>query len=224
MALRLFLDSASTAAWADWLPSGLFHGVTTNPTLLRRAGVPCRLETVANLTRQALDLGCHEVHLQAWGSDAAALEACGLALAALAPDRVTVKLPVTRSGAAAAARLIQAGRPITFTACYEVPQVLVAAALGARYIAPYLGRIDDQGRDGAGELVAMQRCLRGTGSSVRLLVASLRNAETLSRLAAEGLDTFTLSPAVAAELFGSAATDAAAAQFERDALGLGEPG
>jgi len=100
----------------------------------------------------------------------------------------------------------------------------VAAALGARYIAPYLGRIDDQGRDGAGELVAMQRCLRGTGSSVRLLVASLRNAETLSRLAAEGLDTFTLSPAVAAELFGSAATEAAAAQFERDALGLGEPG
>ena len=47
MALRLFLDSADRAAWADWLPSGLFHGVTTNPTLLRRAGVPCRLETIA---------------------------------------------------------------------------------------------------------------------------------------------------------------------------------
>jgi transaldolase len=223
MALRLFLDSADTAAWAEWLPSGLFHGVTTNPTLLRRAGVPCRLEALAALTRQALDLGCQEVHSQAWGGDAAVLEACGLALAALAPGRVVVKLPVTRSGAAAAAALIRAGLPVTFTACYEVHQVLVAAALGARYIAPYLGRIDDQGRDGSAELVTMQRCLRGTGSSVRLLVASLRNAETLGRLAAEGLDTFTISPAVAAGLFESEATEAAAAQFEQDAQGLGEP-
>jgi transaldolase len=218
MTLRLFLDTAETTAWAEWLPSGLFHGVTTNPTLLRRAGRPCRLDALASLTHEALDLGCREVHLQAWGGEAADLEACGRALAALAPARVTVKLPVTRCGAAAAARLIATGLPVTFTACYEVPQVLVAAALGARYIAPYLGRIGDLGRDGPSELVAMQRCLRGTGSSVRLLVASLRQAETLSRLAAEGLDTFTISAKVAAELFGSKATIEAAAQFERDAL------
>jgi transaldolase len=218
MARRRFLDSADRAAWADWLPSGLFHGVTTNPTLLRRAGVPCRLETLATLTRQALDLGCREVHLQAWGPDAAALEACGLSLAALAPDRVTVKLPVTRSGAAAAARLIQAGRPVTFTACYEVPQVLVAAALGARYIAPYLGRISDLGRDGHGELIAMQRCLDGVGSSVRLLVASLRHPSDLPRLAAAGMTTFTINPAIAAGLFASEATQAAAAQFEQDSI------
>jgi transaldolase len=224
MALRLFLDSVDTAAWADWLPSGLFHGVTTNPTLLRRAGMPCRLEALAALSRQALALGCREVQTQAWGPDAAALEACGRALAELAPGQVTVKLPVTRAGAAAATQLIQTGVPVTFTACYEVPQVLVAAALGARYIAPYLGRIEDQGRDGTAALVAMQRCLRGTGSGVRLLVASLRNAETLSGLAAEGLDTFTISPTVAGELFSSAATEAAAAQFERDALGVGETG
>jgi transaldolase len=224
MALRLFLDSADTAAWADWLPSGLFHGVTTNPTLLRRAGVPCQIEALADLSRQALALGCREVQAQAWGADAASLEACGRALAALAPGQLTVKLPVTRNGATAAARLIEAGVPVTFTACYEVPQVLVAAALGARYIAPYLGRIDDQGRDGIATLVAMQRCLQGTGSSVRLLVASLRNAETLSRLAAEGLETFTISPDVAAELFSSAATEAAAAQFERDAKAAGQAG
>lgn len=218
MPLRLFLDTADPAAWAEWLPSGLFHGVTTNPTLLRRAGRPCRLDALAALTREALDLGCREVHLQAWGGEAEALETCGRALAGLAPGRVTVKLPVTRGGAAAAARLIGAGLPVTFTACYEVPQVLVAAALGARYIAPYLGRIADLGRDGPAELVAMQRCLRGSNSDVRLLVASLRQAETLSRLAAEGLDTFTISPDVAADLFGSEATTTAAAQFERDAL------
>jgi transaldolase len=217
MALRLFLDSADPKAWAEWLPSVLFHGVTTNPTLLRRAEVSCQLDALAALSRQALDLGCRELHLQAWGEDTAALEACGRALAALAPERVVVKLPVHRQGALAAARLIDAAIPVTLTACYAVPQVLVAAALGARYIAPYLGRISDLGRDGAGDVVAMQRCLRGCGSSVRLLVASLRRPEEMGQLAAAGLDTFTISPEVAAALLSCPDTETAAARFERDA-------
>ena len=57
-----------------------------------------------------------------------------------------VKVPVTTTGAEAAKELIRQGVPITFTACYEPAQVLVAAALGARYIAPYLGRISDLGQ------------------------------------------------------------------------------
>ena len=70
MALRLLLDSADPAAWAEWLPSGLLQGVTTNPTLLRRAAVPCRLDQLERLTREALNLGMQEIHLQAWGNDA----------------------------------------------------------------------------------------------------------------------------------------------------------
>jgi len=249
MALRLLLDSADPAAWAEWLPSGLFHGVTTNPTLLRRAGQPCRLDNLAVLTDRALALGAREVHLQAWsgigagpgpaagqastaqvtkaqvteaqaeGAQAERYLACGRALAALAPRRVWVKLPITRAGALAARQLLEEAIPITFTACFEPAQVLLAAALGADYIAPYLGRIGDLGRDGHAELAAMQRCVAGVGSPLRLLVASLRQPEDLARLAAEGLDTFTISPQIAAELFASPVTRAAAEQFERDALG-----
>jgi transaldolase len=222
MALRLLLDSADPAAWAEWLPSGLFRGVTTNPTLLRRAGQPCSLEHLALLTARAIDGGVQELHLQAWGSD---LLACGRALFALAPDRIWVKLPITRTGAAAARSLIAEGCPVTFTACYEPAQVLLAAALGADYIAPYLGRITDLGRDGHAQLIRMQRIVEGIaysakeGLQLRLLVASLRSTEDLARLAAEGLNTFTISPAIAAELFAVEPTLAAAAQFERDAVG-----
>ena len=222
MALRLLLDSADPAAWAEWLPSGLFRGVTTNPTLLRRAGQPCTLEHLALLTARAIDYGVQELHLQAWGSD---LLACGRALFALAPGRIWVKLPITRAGAAAVRSLIAEGCPVTFTACYEPAQVLLAAALGADYIAPYLGRITDLGRDGHAELTRMQRIVQGVaqsaqaGPQLRLLVASLRSPDDLARLAAEGLDTFTISPAIAAELFAVEPTLAAAAQFERDAVG-----
>ena len=226
MHLHLLLDSADPAAWAEWLPSGLFHGVTTNPTLLLRAARPCRLDELERLTREALDRGMQEIHLQAWGGDAEALAACGAGLAALAPGRVLVKLPITRAGAAAAHSLIAEGCPVTFTACYEPAQVLLAAALGADYIAPYLGRITDLGRDGHAELTRMQRIVEGVarpvqaGAALRLLVASLRSAEDLARLAAEGLDTFTISPAIAAELFAVEPTLAAADQFELDALGI----
>jgi transaldolase len=217
MALRLFLDSADPRDWAAWLPSGLFHGVTTNPTLLRRVDRPCSLESLTTLTRQALDLGCREVHLQAWGQDADTLESCGRALAGLAPEQVLVKVPISRPGAAAAARLIGSGIRVTFTACYALPQVLVAAALGADYIAPYLGRLHDLGRDGSGEVVAMQRCARNLGSPLRVLVASLRRSTEMGLLATEGLDTFTISAAVAAELLACPETEEAAARFEQDA-------
>ena len=220
MGLRLLLDSADPAAWLEWLPSGLFHGVTTNPTLLRRAGQPCHPAALRELTKRALDLGVQEIHLQAWGGDSEALAACGGELASFAPAQVLVKLPITRAGVGAARQLIAAAVPVTFTACYEAPQVLLAAALGAHYIAPYLGRITDLGGDGPAELVTMQRALDGVGSSTRLLVASLRSPTDLSRLAAAGLGTFTLAPAIAAALLANPATAAAAQQFERDAAAM----
>ncbi len=220
MRLRLFLDSADPQAWSQWLPSGLFHGITTNPTLLKQAGQSCHLDHLRQLSQRAMELGCRELHLQAWGGDAASYLACGRQLAALAPGQIAVKLPVTREGAAAARSLIAEDVPVTFTACYEVPQVLIAAALGAAYIAPYLGRIGDQGRDGHTELVSMQRSLSGLGSSVRLLVASLRQPAELGRLAAAGLDTFTISPAIAAAVFANEATAADALSFEVDAGGV----
>jgi transaldolase len=71
----------------------------------------------------------------------------------------------------------------------------------------------------------MQRIVEGvapaarTEARLRLLVASLRSPDDLARLADEGLDTFTISPAIAAELFAVEPTLAAAAKFERDAVG-----
>ncbi|MFM9109965.1 MAG: transaldolase family protein [Prochlorococcaceae cyanobacterium] len=223
MALRLFLDSAHPADWQQWLPSGLFHGITTNPTLLRRAGLTCGCATLESLCHQAVELGCRELHLQAWGADSVTLEQRGRGLAGLAPE-VVVKVPISCAGAAAAQALIRDGLPLTLTACYGVPQVLVAAVLGARYVAPYLGRISDSGLDGEAEVRAMQASLRGLGSTTRLLVASLRDTASLGRLTAAGLDTFTISASMAAALLTNSQTEHAARAFERDALDAGGDG
>lgn len=217
MALRLFLDSAAPADWETWLPTGLFHGVTTNPTLLRRAGEACDLATLGRLCERASALGAQEIHLQTWGRSVGEASERGLALAALDPRRVVVKVPIDRQGCLTARRLIADGVRVTFTACYEPVQVLVAAALGADYVAPYLGRICDRQRDGHQEVITMQQALNGVDAGVRVLVASLRSRDDLPRLAAAGLNTFTISAAIAADLFANADTIAAAEAFEQDA-------
>ena len=105
--LRLFLDTADTSVWDRWLPTGIFHGVTTNPLLLERAGQRCTLDNLASLADRAASLGAREIHLQTWGEDSNGMVERGRRLAALATARlaVAVKVPGTGDGFRAAREL-----------------------------------------------------------------------------------------------------------------------
>ncbi|MBE9066916.1 transaldolase [Leptolyngbya cf. ectocarpi LEGE 11479] len=219
--LRLYLDTADIAAWETWLPTEIFYGVTCNPLLLEQAQVPCTLGSLTQLATTAFELGAQEVQLQAWGETKQALIATGQALAKIDP-RVVVKVPITQLGTIAAAALIAADIRVTMTAVYEVPQILIAAALGADYAAPYLGRINDAGGNGRKALAQMQHVLNGVQSSTRILAASIRDVNDLAYLAAQGLDTFTFAPRIATALFASEQTAAATAAFEWAAEAMGD--
>jgi len=221
---RLFLDSAAPADWQEFLPGGMFHGVTTNPLLLERAGQPCTVANLAELARRAGDLGAREIQLQTWGRTPEEMAATGELLAELGGPglRTVIKVPATREGFRTARLLRASGRAVTLTAVYTGGQVLAAAALGAAYAAPYLGRLDDAGRDGMSTVMGMHHILTGTGSPLRLLTASLRSAAQVVDLAVRGLDTFTFGTRVAAALLASDLTDAAAAAFQRAAETKGE--
>ncbi|MGB3571913.1 MAG: transaldolase family protein [Phormidesmis sp.] len=214
--LHLYLDTAEVSAWETWLPTGLFYGVTCNPTLLEKAGVACGTEVLRRLARKAFDLGAEEVHLQAWGSTTAALVEVGKDLSRI-DRRVLVKLPATKEGMMAAKVLVRDRIPVTLTAVYAVHQVLMAAALGASYVAPYLGRINDAGRDGRADIAQMQQILNGVRSQTRILTASIRDIEDIPTLAAQGVDTFTFSEAIAEAFFDVPATLTATADFEQAA-------
>ncbi|MEO0457030.1 MAG: transaldolase family protein [Cyanobacteria bacterium P01_A01_bin.114] len=218
--LRFYLDTADVTAWESWLPAGIFYGVTCNPLLLERAQVACDLASLKRLADRAFALGAQEVQLQTWGATPAALVSTGQQLAAFDP-RVVVKVPITRMGTTAAAQLTQLGVRVTLTAVYAVHQVLIAAALGAEYVAPYLGRINDRGQDGRATLAEMQRALDGVQSTTRILTASIREVEDIAKLATHGLATFTFAPKIAAALFEVEATLAATADFERAAKAMG---
>jgi transaldolase len=210
---RLFLDTADTKEWDELLPTGIFHGVTTNPILLERAGQPCTIENLNVMAAKALQM-TDEFMCQSWGSTVEELVQCGMKLSQPARDRIVVKVPVTMEGVQAATKLIQAGVRVCLTACYHHKQAMIAASVGAEYIAPYLGRMTEAGKDGAEECLKMQEVAEGMNSEVRILVASIRDAQTMIDLAADGMETFTFAPSVARELFVEPLTAAAAKDFE----------
>ena len=222
--LRLVLDSAQPEDWRRFLPLGIFFGVTTNPLLLERSGQACTLGNLERLTRLAVDLGAAEIHLQAWGPNIQEMVHNGSQLALMAGlgIEVAVKVPATETGFAVAHRLSEAGCTITLTAVYNPGQVLLAAGFGAAYAAPYLGRINDQGRDGRQAILAMRDILARTRSHTRLLVASLRSSSEVLELAQAGLDTLTFGAPVASDLLKENLTDMAADDFQRAAEAMNQ--
>eukprot|EP00242_Pyramimonas_sp_CCMP2087_P010513 CAMPEP_0198221208 /NCGR_PEP_ID=MMETSP1445-20131203/82626_1 /TAXON_ID=36898 /ORGANISM="Pyramimonas sp., Strain CCMP2087" /LENGTH=252 /DNA_ID=CAMNT_0043899257 /DNA_START=153 /DNA_END=911 /DNA_ORIENTATION=+ len=215
--LRLFLDSADEREWEKYFPTGVLYGITTNPSILKRDGVPCTVSSLRDLAERAFDCGTKELLLQAWGSSASEMADIGDELSRIDP-RINIKMPLTKTGIEAAYLLQKQKVEVTLTACYTTHQALTAASMGACYLAPYLGRMNDNGRDGMQNIINMHRIVTATGSTTRIMVASIRSADEMALLAAEGLDVFTFSPAVAEELFNDPLTIAAAAQFEEDAL------
>jgi TalC/MipB family fructose-6-phosphate aldolase len=209
--VRLYLDTADRAAAEDLLSTGLFTGLTTNPTVLQRSGLG--VGDAPDVYEWAVAAGAKEVFFQAWGEDTATLVKRGDELRSLGGE-VVVKVVASRAGAAACARLSARGVPTLLTAVYAPGQAIVAAAAGATYIAPYLGRLNDAGRDGIAEVTAMNEVLRATDSTTKILLASIRDVRSMVTLARRGVDCFTMGPEVAEEFFAEHLTASAVQDFE----------
>lgn len=209
--MRLYLDTADRAAAEELLATGLFAGLTTNPTILRRSSLG--VDSLPEIYAWATAAGAAEVFLQAWGEDSGTLLDRGLRLRDLG-DEVVVKLVASRAGTTACGQLAARGVPTLLTAVYDPAQAVVAAAARATYIAPYLGRLDDAGRDGLAEVTAMHEVLTATRSSTRVLMASVREPSVVVTMARRGVDHFTFSPDVAGRFFSDELTAAAVQEFE----------
>ncbi|MGF3056234.1 transaldolase family protein [Microbacterium sp. YY-01] len=207
---RLYVDSAETTAVSTLLRSGIAWGVTTNPTILDRAQ---RRETeIPALYEQWVAEGAHEVFFQTWGENRDDFVRHAHRMLQFG-DRVVIKVPATVEGFAAASTLVREGAPVLLTAVYTVGQALAAASVGARYIAPYLGRLRDAQLPGDELIAHMQQVCEGSATDV--LAASLRSAEDIVNLRLAGIRYFTAAPAVLDELVHHPITESSAEQFEQ---------
>lgn len=212
--MRLYLDSADTDQWNRLLPSGIFYGVTTNPLLAARAGLDYGQINWSELARRVCDFGGSELHGQIVGDEIAALRFAEniYDIGAKLQLETVVKIPLTRQGIYLAPKIRAMGGKILMTACYSAHQMIIAQAIGADYIAPYVGRMAEAGRDIDTQLrqiksmSAMGKC--------RPLLASLRSVTQMIDLIDMGHDCFTISPAIADALMEEPLTLTAAQEFE----------
>jgi transaldolase len=217
---HLYLDSADLGELRTCLPHPVVHGVTTNPTLLKRAGIP-RSGLVA-LLAQMIELGARQVQAQVFSADTdGMLDDAERLLRHFDPGQLVVKIPATRAGFRAGAALTARAVPVTYTAVYAAEQAHFAAQLGAAYAAPYLGRLDDSGADGLSLIGQMQSLLARRNASTRLLVASIRSRAAFLALLELGVGSITIPPRLFTELMDHEATLRAEQGFLADAAGLG---
>ena len=191
--VKLYVDTADRVA-AESLLGDRLVSPGSRP-ILRSCSVPRKVLLISNeIYRWAIDAGAERSSLKLGERDSDTLIERGVWLRGLGRE-VVVKFVATRAGATACAALAARGAPTLLTAIYDPGQALVAAAAGATYIAPYLGRMNDAGRDGISEVVAMHEVLVATGSDDEGPAGQhLVSVSDMVALARHGVDCFTMAP------------------------------
>jgi TalC/MipB family fructose-6-phosphate aldolase len=206
--VALYIDSADRPLIAELWGSGVFAGVTTNPTILDRAGLGQR--DVPDLYAWLTDLGVGTVFVQVLGRTRDEMLRAAEELRSLGP--VTVKIPATAAGLSAAGVLVGEGAQVLLTAVYHPVQALMARDCGIQGVAPYVGRMTDAGRDGVASVIAMQQAIGR--EPTRILAASLRSGDDIAGLAAAGVPDFTLGGPLARAVLDDELTSRAVEEFE----------
>jgi transaldolase len=215
--IHLYLDSADLEFLQEALQNPVVYGVTTNPSILKRDGV--LRSSLPNFVEDVLKLGARAVQVQVWQQDAAGMISDALEFLNYGEHgAIVVKIPATREGLKAAAKLAGDGIPVTLTAAYALEQALWATQLGVAYVAPYLGRLEDAGHDGLGLIAKMQRLISSNkNNKTRLLVASVRSRQAFLALLELGVSSITVPPLLLPKLLDHAETLTAEQAFKADA-------
>ncbi len=209
--MKFFVDTADVAEIRELADKGLLDGVTTNPSLVAKAGRDF-IQTI----REICAIVEGPVSAEVAALDAESMIAEGRKLAEIA-DNVTVKVPLTWDGLKACRTLSQAGIMVNVTLCFSANQALLAAKAGASFISPFVGRLDDVGEDG----MALIRDIRTIYDNypdfgTEILAASLRHPRHVTEAALMGADVATVPPAVLKQLVNHPLTDKGLAQFAAD--------
>jgi transaldolase len=199
--MKFFVDTADTADIRELAETGLLDGVTTNPSLIHKAGRDF-LDVVREIC--AIVPGPVSAEVVALDHDGMMREADILRRIA---DNVTVKVPLTLDGLKTCRRLTEEGTMVNVTLCFSANQALLAAKAGATFISPFVGRHDDNGFDGMQLISDIRLIYDNYGFDTEILVASVRHPVHVLESARIGADVATMPPSVIRQLVRHPLTD-----------------
>jgi transaldolase len=209
--MKFFVDTADVAEIKDLAATGLLDGVTTNPSLVAKAG-----RDFKTIIKEICDIVPGPVSAEVAALDTEGMIAEGRTLAKIA-DNVTVKVPLTMEGLKACRVLTAEGTMVNVTLCFSANQALLAAKAGATFVSPFIGRLDDIGLDGM-ELIREIRTIYDNypGLGTEILAASIRTVNHVKDAAMIGADVATIPPVILKALIKHPLTDKGVETFLAD--------
>lgn len=221
--MKFFLDTADLNEIEEAASWGALAGVTTNPSLYAKIGG--RLEDFhAHMGRICEIVGpdC-PVSAESVAMTRDEIVRDGLELAEIAPN-IVVKVPTMVEGLAATRALADRGVRVNMTLCFSVPQAILAARAGARYISPFIGRFDDISEDGLAQVGDIVQAIGNydftdntvNGEQVEIIAASVRSANHVTQCALMGADIATVPFGVLKKMVQHPLTDRGLDSFMKD--------
>ena len=208
--MKFFIDSGNLKDIETLVPLGIIDGVTTNPSLLAKEPGDYRenLQKICQAVKGPTSAEVTETEAQAMirqGRDLAQID-----------PWIVVKVPLTRDGIKACKALSGEGIKVNVTLCFSPAQALLAAKVGATYISPFVGRLDDIATPGMELIRDIVQIYENYSFTTEILVASTRSPMHIVEAARMGADICTCPPAVIDALFNHPLTDNGLKKFLAD--------
>ncbi len=208
--MKIFLDTANISAIKMYNDMGLVDGITTNPSLMaKEGGDPQKvMEEIVRIIKGDVSLEVLSMETNGMLEEGRRLRKYG--------NNVVVKCPITPEGLKACKTLTSEGIPVNVTLCFSVNQAILAAKAGAKYVSPFIGRLDDNGQDGMNLIKEMHQVFQNYKFSTQILVASIRHPMHVVEAAKIGADVVTLPPDVLGKMLKHPLTDVGLKNFLSD--------
>jgi transaldolase len=208
--MKIFLDTANLEELKKGAAWGIVDGVTTNPSLIAKEGVP-----IEEQVRRICEIVDGDISAEVVATDSKTMIEEGRALARIHKN-IVVKAPLTRDGIKATAALSREGIRVNVTLCFSATQALLAAKAGAYIISPFVGRLDDISINGMDLIRQIVTIYKNYGFPTQVLAASLRHPMHVLEASLAGAHIGTMPFKVLDQLFNHPLTDKGLEAFLKD--------
>ncbi len=208
--MKFFLDTANIDSIKYFADMGLVDGVTTNPSLVAKEGRDFR-----EIIREIAEIVDGPISAEVLSTDAEGMVREAVELSGI-HENIVIKIPMTREGVKATHLLANRGIKVNMTLIFSPAQALLAMKAGARFISPFIGRLDDISFDGMELVVAVREILNNYDFDCEIIVASVRHPLHVVEAARLGADIATIPPSVMEKLFNHPLTDIGLERFLKD--------
>lgn len=214
--MKIFLDTANLESISKAKETGLIDGITTNPSHLSKES-----KNIKELLNKICDtMAPGSVSIEVTEKDPKDVYNQAKKIADIASN-VAVKIPCHKDYLAIIKKLVKEGVTINITLMFSLPQALLMAKLGVKYISPFIGRLDDIDTDGIQLIYDIRTMLDNYGFETELLAASLRHTRHVHDVALAGADIATIPVTLFNSLLDHPLTDKGIKLFDQDWQKLG---